>query len=116
MFVKARRVLSPTLSLLRAPTRRAEFEAMAIGKAVVSTTIDAAGLPVHSGKDILIADDPQEFADETVQLLQAPTRRADLGWTARELVARTYSWDAVVQPFETVLNMLEGKEEKIVSS
>ena len=97
-------------------TRLKIFEAMAMGKAVVSTTIGAEGLPVHPGQDILIADDPGEFADQTIQLLRAPTRRAELGRTARELVERTYSWDAVVQPFEKVLNMLAEREEQLVSS
>ena len=71
--------------------------------------------PLHPGHDILIADDPAEFADETIQPLRAPTRRAELGRTARELVERTYSWDAVVQPFETVLNpcLLKRKQNPL---
>jgi sugar transferase (PEP-CTERM/EpsH1 system associated) len=97
-------------------TRLKIFEAMAMGKAVVSTTIGAEGLPVHPGQDILIADDPDDFADKTVELLGNSDRRAELGWRARELVGRTYSWDAVVQPFETVLNMLVGTEEMLVNS
>ena len=97
-------------------TRLKIFEAMAMGKAVISTTIGAEGLPVHAGQDILIADDPGEFAGQSIQLLRAPTRRAELGRAARELVERTYSWDAVVQPFEKVLNMLAEREEKLVSS
>ena len=91
-------------------TRLKIFEAMAMGKAAVSTTIGAEGLPVHPGEDILIADDPEEFADKTIRLLGDPVRREELGRTARELVNRTYSWDAVVQPFETVLNMLVEKK------
>jgi polysaccharide biosynthesis protein PslH len=91
-------------------TRLKIFEAMAMGKAVISTTIGAEGLPVHPGKDIVIADDPQTFADSTIQLLRDPLRRAELGRAARELVEQNYSWDVVVQPFETVLKMLAGEE------
>jgi sugar transferase (PEP-CTERM/EpsH1 system associated) len=97
-------------------TRLKIFEAMAMGKAAVSTTIGAEGLPVHPGQDILIADDPKEFAETTIRLLGDPVRREELGRAARELVERTYSWDAVVQPFEKVLNMLAEREEKLVSS
>ena len=43
-------------------TRLKIFEAMACGKAVVSTTLGAEGLPVTSGKDIVLADDPGDFA------------------------------------------------------
>jgi glycosyltransferase involved in cell wall biosynthesis len=92
-------------------TRLKIFEAMAMGKAVVSTRIGAEGLPVHPGQDILIADDPEEFADTTIRLLRDPARREELGRTARELVNKTYSWDAAVQPFETVLNMLVEKKK-----
>jgi sugar transferase (PEP-CTERM/EpsH1 system associated) len=97
-------------------TRLKIFEAMAMGKAVVSTTIGAEGLPVHPGQDILIADDPEEFADTTIRLLGDPGRREELGRTARELVTRTYSWDAVVQPFETVLNMLVSEQTESVNA
>ena len=71
--------------------------------------------PLHPGQDILTADDPAEFADETIQLLRAPTWRAELRRTAQELVERTDSWDAVVQPFETVLNpcLLKRKQNPL---
>jgi polysaccharide biosynthesis protein PslH len=84
-------------------TRLKIFEAMAMGKAVVSTTLGAEGLPVRPGRDIVISDDPEEFARATIALLNDPMRRATIARAARELVERSYSWDAVVQPFETVL-------------
>jgi sugar transferase (PEP-CTERM/EpsH1 system associated) len=94
-------------------TRLKIFEAMAMGKAVVSTTIGAEGLPVHPGQDILISDDPDEFADTTIRLLGDPPRVQELGRAARELVEQTYSWDAVVQPFEKVLNMLGARDKRL---
>jgi glycosyltransferase involved in cell wall biosynthesis len=96
-------------------TRLKIFEAMAMGKAVVSTTIGAEGLPVHPGQDILIADDPEDFANTTISLLGDPIRRSEIGRTARELVDRGYSWDAVVQPFEAVLEMLAGERGQSMS-
>jgi sugar transferase (PEP-CTERM/EpsH1 system associated) len=96
-------------------TRLKIFEAMAMGKAIVSTTIGAEGLPVHPGQDILIADDPEDFANRTINLLGDPIRRSEIGRTARELVDRGYSWDAVVQPFEAVLEMLAGERRESMS-
>jgi sugar transferase (PEP-CTERM/EpsH1 system associated) len=96
-------------------TRLKIFEAMAMGKAVVSTTIGAEGLPVHPGQDILIADDPEDFANTTINLLGDPIRRSEIGRTARELVDRGYSWDAVVRPFEAVLEMLAGERRASMS-
>jgi polysaccharide biosynthesis protein PslH len=43
-------------------TRIKIFEAMAMGKAVVSTTMGAEGLPVRHGENIVLADDPADFA------------------------------------------------------
>jgi sugar transferase (PEP-CTERM/EpsH1 system associated) len=93
-------------------TRLKIFEAMAMGKTIVSTTIGAEGLPVRSGRDILIADDPEDFAKSTIKLLRDPIRRAEIGRAARELVERSFSWDAVVQPFEVVLKRLAVEERE----
>jgi polysaccharide biosynthesis protein PslH len=89
-------------------TRLKIFEAMAMGKAVVSTTIGAEGLPVRSGREIVLADSADEFADAVVALLRDSARRRELGRAARELVEQKYSWDCVVQPFEEVLEKLAG--------
>jgi sugar transferase (PEP-CTERM/EpsH1 system associated) len=87
-------------------TRLKIFEAMAMGKAVVSTSIGAEGLPVHPGRDILIADNPGEFAGAVVGLLQDRARRSEIGRAARELVAREYSWESVGRCFEAVMATL----------
>jgi sugar transferase (PEP-CTERM/EpsH1 system associated) len=94
-------------------TRLKIFEAMAMGKAVVSTSVGAEGLPVEHGKNILIADSAQEFAESVTGLLQDPVRCRDLGRAARELVEREYSWEAVATRFEAVLlRMMEGRDPR----
>ncbi|HTQ96823.1 MAG TPA: glycosyltransferase family 4 protein [Candidatus Acidoferrum sp.] len=87
-------------------TRLKIFEAMAMGKAVVSTTIGAEGLPLNPGMDVVIADQPQEFADATVALLKDPSRRLQMGRAARALVETQFSWESVVQPFNRVLESI----------
>jgi sugar transferase (PEP-CTERM/EpsH1 system associated) len=84
-------------------TRLKIFEAMAMGKAVVSTTIGAEGLPVTPGKDILLADDPERFAEAVVRLLQDAQERQRLGSNARALVEERYSWQAVATEFASAL-------------
>jgi len=76
-------------------TRLKIFEAMAMGKAVVSTSIGAEGLPVVPGRDIVLADQSKDFADQTVALLRNAAKREELGGSARRLVERNYSWSAV---------------------
>ena len=79
------------------------FEAMGMGKAVVSTTIGAEGLPVRHGENILLADTPAEFARQTVELLQSPTRRNQIGAFACRLVKENYDWSVVAKKFAEVL-------------
>jgi sugar transferase (PEP-CTERM/EpsH1 system associated) len=84
-------------------TRLKIFEAMAMGKAIVSTTIGAEGLPVADGKELLIADSPESFAHAVVSLLCQPEQRRQLGSSARRLVEQKYSWSIVSGLFDEVL-------------
>ena len=96
-------------------TRLKIFEAMAMGKAVVSTTLGAEGLPVRDKKDILLADDPQRFADAVVQLIQSPGLRAQMRLAARSLVEGEYSWTAIGTRFEEVLERVVRGEARDVA-
>jgi glycosyltransferase involved in cell wall biosynthesis len=84
-------------------TRLKIFEAMGMAKAIVSTTVGAEGLPVTHGTDILIADEPQAFADAVVRLIRNTDERRRLESAARELVVGRYDWSAVAQDFEEAL-------------
>jgi len=84
-------------------TRLKIFEAMSMGKAIVSTTIGAEGLPLRPDEHLLIADDPAHFARSTLALLRNPERRRSLGATARELVLQNYSWRMVAKRFSDIL-------------
>jgi glycosyltransferase involved in cell wall biosynthesis len=81
-------------------TRLKIFEALAMGKAVVSTSVGAEGLAVTPGRDIAIADHPDEFARSVIELLRDPARRAALGRAGRLLVQRRYSWEQVSLEFD----------------
>jgi glycosyltransferase involved in cell wall biosynthesis len=81
-------------------TRLKIFEAMAMGKAVVSTSIGAEGLPVVDGRHFVRADEPSTFADAVVALMLDAPRRAALGQAGRELVEKMYSWRRVAADFE----------------
>jgi len=84
-------------------TRLKIFEAMSMGKAVVSTTIGAEGLPVTNGRDIAIADTPEDFAKAVVALIRGDAERQRLEAAARRLVVERYDWSAVAHDFESAL-------------
>jgi sugar transferase (PEP-CTERM/EpsH1 system associated) len=87
-------------------TRLKIFEAMSMAKAVVSTTIGAEGLPVTSGRNIMIADAPADFADAVVQLIRDGDTRRRIEQEARRLVVDHYDWSAVASEFEDALERL----------
>jgi glycosyltransferase involved in cell wall biosynthesis len=81
-------------------TRLKIFEAMSMGKAVVSTTVGAEGLPVTSGRDIEIADEPSRFAQAVVRVMRDGAARRAMEIAARGLVVEKYDWSAVADDFE----------------
>jgi sugar transferase (PEP-CTERM/EpsH1 system associated) len=82
-------------------TRLKIFEALAMGKAVVSTRVGAEGLPIVPGEHLVLADEPDEFARAVVALLKDPSRRRALGASGRRLVETRYSWAQVARQFES---------------
>jgi polysaccharide biosynthesis protein PslH len=74
------------------------LDAMAAGRAVVSTTIGAEGIEVTPGHDIVIADDGPMFATRVVELLNDASRRQAIGDAARSLVESRYSSTALAAP------------------
>jgi polysaccharide biosynthesis protein PslH len=84
-------------------TRLKIFEAMAMGKAVVSTTVGAEGLPVVSGEHVALADEPRSFSRAVVHLLRDVQRRRQLETAARTLVVERYDWSAVAGELESAL-------------
>jgi sugar transferase (PEP-CTERM/EpsH1 system associated) len=89
-------------------TRLKIFEAMAMGKAVVSTTIGAEGLPVADGEHVLIADEPRSFAGAVLTVLRDRARRRTLETAARTLVVQHYDWSAVAGELDDALRITAG--------
>lgn len=81
-------------------TRLKIFEALAMAKPVVSTTVGAEGLSLDPGREVVLADTPELFADAVCALLADPARRRALGETGRVLVDTHYSWAQVARTFE----------------
>jgi len=72
-------------------TRFKILEAMACNVPVVSTSKGCEGLQVENGKNILIADSPEDFAHAVLKLLESPELRAQVGHSGRQVVEKFYS-------------------------
>jgi sugar transferase (PEP-CTERM/EpsH1 system associated) len=80
-------------------TRLKIFEAMAMERPIVSTTIGAEGLPVVDGRELLIADDPVAFANATARLLLDPRSGDALGAAGARMVRSGFGWAGVTELF-----------------
>lgn len=83
-------------------TRLKIFEAMAMEKPIVSTSIGAEGLPISDGEEILLADTPESFAEAVVRLLGQESFARELGTRAAEKVRAEFGWDIVADSFAAI--------------
>jgi sugar transferase (PEP-CTERM/EpsH1 system associated) len=93
-------------------TRLKLLEAMAMGKAIVSTSLGAEGFPVADGQELILADEPLAFARAVLQLLNDRERRAKLGRSGQTLAQVNYSWDVLVPRLEKVFERLVSHQAK----
>jgi sugar transferase (PEP-CTERM/EpsH1 system associated) len=76
-------------------TRLKILEALSMEKVVVSTSIGSEGLDVVDKKNIMIRDDPKEFADAVINLLDHRELRNQLERNGRKLAETEYDYKIV---------------------
>jgi polysaccharide biosynthesis protein PslH len=97
-------------------TRIKIYEGMAMGKATVSTRLGAEGLDVHHGHDILLADDPRQFAEHVVGFLCDEETRREYE-AAAAATAQKYDWSVIAERLIEELHRTVGvaSHAKVVS-
>jgi len=86
-------------------TRLKIYEAMAAGKAVISTSIGAEGLDVRNGRDILLADTAEAFSSAILTLLRDSIRREQYERAAAATAAH-FDWSVIGEKFGRTLEMV----------
>jgi glycosyltransferase involved in cell wall biosynthesis len=81
-------------------TRLKIVEAMAMGKAIVSTTLGSEGIEAVPGRDLLVEDEPAAFADAVHRLLAESGLAARIGQAARQLAVDRYGWSEAARALE----------------
>jgi glycosyltransferase involved in cell wall biosynthesis len=94
-------------------TRLKVLEAMAMGKAIVSTTRGVEGIDLTNGRDVMIADSSKDFARVSAALLRDPERRAELGRNARQLAEQKYDWRKIIPAFDEIYSSVTLVEKRI---
>lgn len=86
------------------------LEALAMEKAVVSTTVGAEGLLVRDGHEIVLADGGAAFAAAVLALLGDQDARRRLGAAGHALVEAHYRWESIGARLEAfVRRVAEGR-------
>jgi glycosyltransferase involved in cell wall biosynthesis len=83
-------------------TRLKLLEAMAMRRAIVSTRLGAEGVAGEEVDFMLLADDPQAFANAVIGLLNDSERRRSLGAKAAEYVRQNYDWSVIIPRIESL--------------
>ena len=91
-------------------TRLKILDSWAMGKAVVSTSVGCEGLETVDGHNILIRDDPTDFAAAVLQVLRDRDLRNRLGHEGRRTVEQHYAWRVVGEKLISLYQnlMIEG--------
>jgi polysaccharide biosynthesis protein PslH len=79
------------------------LEAFAAGVPVVTTSVGIEGIDAQPGRDIRLADVPDDFARNVLELLESSEQRHALASNARLLVEKKYDWEKVGTEFERYL-------------
>jgi glycosyltransferase involved in cell wall biosynthesis len=95
LYAAARVVVAPLE--VSAGTNIKVLEAMACGRAVVSTPVGCAGLGLRHGHDALISADGGEFGDAVCELLRSPALRSAIAAEARSTVEERFDWNAIAE-------------------
>lgn len=88
-------------------TRFKILEAGACGVPIISTTLGAEGIPVTHGRDIIIANKPEEFARGIVQIVRDKALRKTMTGNCKTLIRTHYSVESLVHETEAILKCLE---------
>jgi glycosyltransferase involved in cell wall biosynthesis len=75
------------------------LEAFAMGAAVITTSLGAAGFPIEDGQQAIIADSPEQFRTAVAALATSPELRFGLGRKARQMILDLFTWDSISRQF-----------------
>ncbi len=85
------------------------LNALSQAKPVVTTSVGAEGIDVEENENIMIADDPQKFAEKTIYLLENPDCAKKMGQQGRKLIEQKYDWDIIEQQMNKAYHELGNR-------
>lgn len=85
-------------------------EAMSMGKAVIATSNANEGIGAVAEQDVIIADDPENFAKYSIELMRKEDKRRRLEKNARVFIEEKFTWEYFLKKLEDIMcRMVERK-------
>ena len=110
-YRRASVVVAPLLA--SAGTNIKIMEAMAMGKAIVSTPAGINGLDLVPGKDLIVANTGSEMAAAIRELLENAARRQAIERQARLTVERRFNWDVIAAEQKRMYEELTQESSRV---
>jgi len=82
------------------------LEAMAMGLPVVCTKISNEGIGAVNGRDLLIADNPQSFADAAIKIMLNKDLRQSLSVNSRNFVESNFDWSIMASKIQSIIDLV----------
>lgn len=80
------------------------LEAMALGVPCISTSLANNALGAEAGKEILIADNKEDFVQLIQQLLSDKNLSTIIGENGKEFIKKNYQWDSLTKQLVDIIN------------
>ena len=94
-YARANVLLAPVFS--GKGTRYKVLEAMASETPVVGTSIALEGISAEPGTTVLLADNAEDLAQQTITLLQDQNKQKEMGRAGKTFVSRNFSWERIAK-------------------
>ncbi len=82
---------------------------LSAGRATVTTTIGAEGIPITPGKQAFITDQPKDFANHIIALARNPERCTEIGINARKFILDNFDNQVLIKQFTDFLSTIDHR-------
>jgi glycosyltransferase involved in cell wall biosynthesis len=84
------------------------LEYMALGLTCITTSIGLEGINATPGKEVLVADTPEQYAMAILSILEDDSEREVMAIAGRELIQKEYSWSFQLSDYVVEIDTLIG--------
>ena len=86
------------------------LEALAMSKPMVATSVATRGIPVVSGRDLIIADEASDFAGGVISLFQDPALKEKLARNGQQLIEERFGWKRKADEMDRIYREIGNRE------